>query len=75
MSFTRYMLANWRIAYVPKVGVTYRDASTGPFELGPIATPKQLKQGYVLYDMTHENGHKHEMVTTFGVFASMYRES
>ena len=75
MSFTRYMLANWRLAFVPKIGVQYRYASSGPFDLGPRFTPKALKQGYVLYEMKSEDGHVAEMATTYGVFASLYRDA
>jgi hypothetical protein len=75
MSFTRYMLANWRIAFVPKIGTAYREANVGPFEIGPVATPKQLKRGHVLYELVHPNGYAHEMAVSFGVFASMYREA
>jgi|GEM_PF-7002695 len=75
MSFTRYLLATWRIAYVPKVGVEYRYASEGPFDIGPRFIPKQLKQGFVLYDLMLEAGGGSEMVTTYGVFASLYQEA
>ena len=75
MSFTRYLLASLRLAFVPKIGVAYRYASEGPFEIGPRFVPKQIKQGYVLYELLQASGHVSEMVTTCGVFASMYREA
>lgn len=73
MSFTRYMLANWRIAFIPKIGVEYRYASNGPFDLGPRFTPKALKQGHVLYEMRLECGYVSDMACSYGVFASLYR--
>ncbi len=75
MSFTRYMLATWRIAFVPKIGVKYRYYSQGPFAIGPVLIPKALKQGHVLYDMVLESGYTSEMAHSFGVFASLYRKA
>lgn len=74
MSFTRYMLASLRIAFLPKIGTPYRYASQGPFEIGPIFTPKKISCGYVLYDTLLESGHVIENAVSLGVFASVYRK-
>ncbi|QJD98642.1 hypothetical protein HH212_00120 [Massilia forsythiae] len=73
MSFIRYMLADWRIAFVPQIGAEYRYASNGPFEIGPRFTPKALSRGYVLYEIKFENEFVSEMAASYGVFASLYR--
>ena len=75
MSFIRALLADLGIAYVPKIGVAYRYASEGPFDIGPRFTPKEIKQGYVLYEMTQVSGHVSQLATTCGAFASCYREA
>lgn len=75
MSFIRYLIADMRIAFLPEVGSSYRYASEGPFRIGPRFIPKELKQGYVLYEMHTNGGYVSEMVTTYGVFASMYRKA
>jgi len=74
MSFTRYMLASWRIAFVPEVGAKYRERNRGPFEGGSVMTPLELRSGYVRYQVETEDGHTYEMIATFGVFASMSKE-
>ena len=75
MSLIRYMLANWRIAYVPKIGVSYRYASEGPFKLGKVLTPRQIKQGHVLYEIAYRDGMTVECACETGVFASMCQEN
>lgn len=74
MSFTRYMLAELGLAYVPKVGAPYRYASEGPFAVGPLLVPKQIKDGHVLYELSSRNGASAECACTVGAFASMCRE-
>lgn len=73
MSFIRYTLASLGIACMPKIGLDYRYASQGPFDLGPKFIPRQIKQGYVLYEMVQTSGFVSQLATTCGVFASMYR--
>jgi hypothetical protein len=77
MSFIRYTLASWKLAFVPKLGVRYRYAIEGPFEIGPVLIPKEIKRGFVLYEIHHiatdSKGDKYvsEHACPCGVFASM----
>lgn len=75
MSFIRYLIASMGIAFVPKIGAAYRYATEGPFKIGPRFKPKEIKQGFVLYEMETVDGHLAQMVTTCGNFASMYQEA
>jgi hypothetical protein len=74
MSFIRCVLADFGIAYVPKVGVPYRYASSGPFDVGPLLVPKKIRNGYVLYDLVTRSGHVGELACQVGTFASMCLE-
>jgi len=75
MRLIRALLASLRIAYVPKVGMAYRYEINGPFEIGPVLTPKNLCQGYVLYEVVYENGSAVETACSFSTFALMCREA
>ena len=74
MSFVRYNLADWGIAYVPKIDMPYRYASEGPFAIGPMLIPRQIKDGHVLYELFSANGGVVECACTVGAFASMCQE-
>lgn len=71
MSFIRCILADFGIAYVPKIGVPYRYASNGPFDVGPLLVPKKIRGGHVLYALITECGHVVELACRVGTFASM----
>lgn len=75
MRFIRSLIADMGIAFLPKIGTAYRYESEGPFDIGPRFTPKEIKQGYVLYEMVTADGHVGRLVTTCGVFASMYQKA
>jgi len=75
MSFIRCVLADFGIAYVPKIGVPYRYASNGPFDVGPLLVPKKIRGGYVLYDLITQSGHVGELACQVGTFASMCQEN
>lgn len=74
MSFIRCILADFGIAYVPKIGVAYRYASNGPFDVGPLLVPMKIRSGYVLYALITEGGHVGELACQVGTFASMCLE-
>ena len=79
MWFIRGILAALRLAYVPKIGRAYHYASNGPFDLGPVLIPREIKQGFVRYEMEVDVGTSEPVVTqhaaSIGTFASMCRES
>ena len=73
MSFIRSLLADLRIAFVPKIGVAYRYESEGPFQLGPIFIPREIKSGFVRYEMVR-NDSVGELACSISAFASCYKE-
>lgn len=74
MNLIRAMLADLRLAYIPKVDVAYRYSINGPFDVGPVLMPKVLKEGHVLYEVFHRGGFSSEHACSFGTFASMCKE-
>lgn len=75
MNFIRAVLADLRLAYVPKVGAAYRYSINGPFDLAPALMPKALRDGHVLYEIFHAGGHVSTHACSFGTFASMCKEA
>lgn len=74
MDFFRSLLAGLRLAYVPKVNAKYRYTLEGPFTLGPILVPVELKDGFVRYEIRRPDEPAVEVACPYGTFAHMCRE-
>lgn len=74
MRFIRCILAELGLAYVPQIGEQYRYSIEGPFELGAVATPMEIRQGFVQYDLLHTNGLVTHQACDVGTFASMFKQ-
>lgn len=74
MRFIRCILAELGWGYVPRIGAQYRYSIEGPFELGAVATPIEMREGYVQYDLLHTDGLVTHQACDIGTFASMFKE-
>ena len=68
----RFVMAAFRIAYLPKIGVNYYYSMSGPF--GDVLTPTKIINGYVEYDVMYADGNKAKSSATFSTWAFMCKE-